>query len=107
MTKAKAFRPGRGYTRQDWEEVSDNPELTPEELAQAKPMAEALPDLHAALVSEIAKRKAGRPKLERPKQSIALRLDADVLAAFKATGSGWQTRMNEVLREWVKKNRAA
>lgn len=85
----------------------DNPESTDEELAQAKPMSEAMPDLHAALVAEIARRKGGRPKLEAPKRSIALRVDADILAAFKASGPGWQTRMNEALREWVEKQRAA
>ncbi len=39
------------------------------------------------------------------KQSTTLRLDADVLAALKATGKGWQTRVNEVLREYVDSNR--
>ena len=76
----------------------DNYESTDEELAQAKPMAEALPELHAALMAEIAKRKAGRPKAAVTKQTIAIRLDPDVLEAFKATGPGWQTRMNEALR---------
>lgn len=107
LTKLKEFQPGRGYTKADWDEVSDDYESTDEELAQAKPMAEALPELHAALVAEIAGRKAGRPKLETPKRSIALRVDADVLEAFKATGPGWQTRMNAVLRAWAKKRRTA
>ena len=85
----------------------DNPESTDDELAQAKPMAEALPELHAALMAEIAKRKAGRPKAAVTKQTIAIRLDPDVLEAFKATGPGWQTRMNEALREWIERQRAA
>ena len=85
----------------------DNYESTDEELAQAKPMAEALPELHAALMAEIAKRKAGRPKAAVTKQTIAIRLDPDVLEAFKATGPGWQTRMNEALREWIERPRAA
>ena len=37
------FTPGRGYTKEDWDEVSDNPELTDEELAQEKPFAEMFP----------------------------------------------------------------
>lgn len=85
----------------------DDYESTDEELAQAKPMAEALPELHAALMAEIAKRKAGRPKAAVTKQTIAIRLDPDVLEAFKATGPGWQTRMNEALREWIERQRAA
>ena len=85
----------------------DNYESTDEELAHAKPMSEALPELHAALMAEIAKRKAGRPKAAVTKQTIAIRLDPDVLEAFKATGPGWQTRMNEALREWIERQRAA
>ncbi len=45
----------------------------------------------------------GRPKLERPKISTTLRLDSDVIAGFKAKGPKWQTRINEALREWLKK----
>jgi uncharacterized protein (DUF4415 family) len=85
----------------------DNPESTEDELAQAKPMAEALPELHAALMAEITKRRAGRPKAAVTKQTIAIRIDPDVLAAFKATGAGWQTRMNEALREWIERHQAA
>ncbi|MBC7857974.1 MAG: BrnA antitoxin family protein [Burkholderiaceae bacterium] len=36
------------------------------------------------------------------KISTTIRFDADVLAAFKATGDGWQTRMNDVLKEWLR-----
>lgn len=39
------FEPGHGYTLADWNEVSDNPEWTDKELAQAKPFAEAFPEL--------------------------------------------------------------
>jgi len=39
----EGFTPGRGYTKEDWDEVSDNPELTDEELAQGKPFAEMFP----------------------------------------------------------------
>ena len=38
------------------------------------------------------------------KQPTTIRFDADVLAALKATGRGWQTRVNEAMREWVKTN---
>ena len=37
------FTPGRGYTKEDWDEVSDNPELTDEELAQGTAVAEMFP----------------------------------------------------------------
>jgi uncharacterized protein (DUF4415 family) len=41
----------------------------------------------------------GRPPLPNPKQAVKLRLDADVLAAYRETGSGWQTRINADLRK--------
>ena len=40
----------------------------------------------------------GRPPLPNPKQAVKLRLDADVLAAYRKTGAGWQTRINADLR---------
>ena len=43
----------------------------------------------------------GRPKVAATKVSTTIRLDPDVLAAFKADGPGWQTRINQVLRKSV------
>ena len=44
----------------------------------------------------------GRPKTEIPKQALTVRYDPEVIAAFKSTGKGWQTRMNEALKDWLK-----
>ncbi len=44
----------------------------------------------------------GRPKAQKTKLLLAVRYDADIVQAFKATGAGWQTRMNAALREWLK-----
>lgn len=41
----------------------------------------------------------GRPRAASPKISTTIRLDADVLAAFKASGAGWQSRINAALRK--------
>ena len=41
----------------------------------------------------------GRPPKEAPKVAVKLRLDPDLLAVLKATGPGWQTRANRILRE--------
>ena len=41
----------------------------------------------------------GRPPLANPKQAVKLRLDADVLVAYRKTGTGWQTRINADLRK--------
>lgn len=40
----------------------------------------------------------GRPKAVATKEPVKLRLDADVLAALRASGEGWQTRINDALR---------
>ena len=78
---------------------------------QALPgLRESLAELRAGVVAEvhtpeqIAARKRGRPAgtvKADAKVSTTLRVDTDVLAAFKASGKGWQTRVNEVLREAV------
>jgi uncharacterized protein (DUF4415 family) len=41
------------------------------------------------------------------KVAVKLRLDPDVLAALRATGRGWQTRVNDTMREWVNTHTAA
>lgn len=51
--------------------------------------------------TEAAKRR-GRPAGSGTKISTTIRFDAEVLAAFKATGDGWQTRMNDALKEWLR-----
>lgn len=43
--------------------------------------------------------KPGRPKLDDPKKQVTLRLDPDVLDTFRATGPGWQSRINAELRK--------
>ena len=49
-----------------------------------------------------ASRTVGRPVSDRPKIATTMRVDADVLATFKASGKGWQTRINQVLRYYVR-----
>lgn len=51
--------------------------------------------------AEAGKRR-GRPAGRGTKISTTIRFDAEVLAAFKATGDGWQTRMNDALKEWLR-----
>lgn len=47
------------------------------------------------------KRGRGRPA-GSSKEQVTLRLDAEVLETFRSAGSGWQTRINDVLKEWVR-----
>ena len=63
-----------------------------------------LPDFDTAYWAErieAAPVKRGRPKAETPKVSTTIRLDPDVLEAFRAQGPGWQNRINAVLREAI------
>jgi uncharacterized protein (DUF4415 family) len=76
----------------------ENPEWTDADFASARPV-EDFPALAAAL-PKARGRPVGSTKPTR-KEQIALRVDADVLARYKAGGPGWQTRMNEVLRAGV------
>ena len=46
-------------------------------------------------------RMGGPPLGDTAKKQVTLRLDSDVVAAFRAGGAGWQSRMNEVLRKAV------
>ena len=41
----------------------------------------------------------GRPPVDAPKKLVSLRLDQDVIERFRASGSGWQSRINAVLRK--------
>ncbi len=73
----------------------DNAELTDEQLSTMKPASAVFsPDQLAALTI----RRPGRPPKPHRKVEIKLRIDPDVLEAFKAGGPGWQTRMHDALR---------
>lgn len=69
-----------------WVDPDDAPEITDEWIAGA--------DLYEG--DKLIRR--GRPKSAAPKEPVKLRLDPDVLAALRATGDGWQTRINDMLR---------
>jgi len=49
----------------------------------------------------------GRPKSDNKKLLISVRYSPEVVAYFKSTGEGWQSRMDEALREYVEQHRAA
>jgi uncharacterized protein (DUF4415 family) len=63
------------------------------------PDAYSLTDAEWAAVKPLAR--IGRPKAEITKERIAIRLSPDVLERFKAGGPGWQTRIDEALRDWL------
>jgi uncharacterized protein (DUF4415 family) len=77
--------------------------LTAADLRHFKPAAEVLPpELYAGLL-EINRRAGVRGPQKTPtKKATTIRFDADVLAALKASGKGWQTRVNDAVREWLR-----
>ena len=82
----------RGEDQTDWERVEN---LTNEEiLASIDWEDEGVFDLRFAYPS------SGMPRPEN-KEQITLRIDADVLDWFRATGKGYQTRINDTLRRFV------
>lgn len=56
-----------------------------------------LPELTDEMLARAVVKKGGRPRSPNPRQMISLRLPADVVKRWKATGPGWQTRMAERL----------
>ena len=93
----KEFKPGKGYTREDWDAI-DSPELTDEELARMRPARDVLPRAFFDGVDE-ARRARGRPRLEAAKIAVTLRIEPDVLEKFKHAGVDWRARMTEALRK--------
>jgi len=57
----------------------------------------------AADAADIKRRLRGRPRAQTPKRLVSIRLDPDVVERFRATGPGWQSRINEVLRQHLPK----
>jgi uncharacterized protein (DUF4415 family) len=82
--------------------AEENPEWTAEDFKKARPAGEVLREvLSKDVADEMLIKKPGRPLGSGIKESKTVRFDRDVLDAFRATGKGWQTRMNQALREWL------
>jgi uncharacterized protein (DUF4415 family) len=71
----------------------ENPEWTAEAAAEAKPFSEVFPEQFKAW-----KNRGGRPPVEQPKVHIGFRLAADVVNGVRATGPGYNARVEKVLR---------
>lgn len=76
----------------------DNPELDADFFARARPGSEVLPEIFGKEVAAAMLRPRGRPKTSNAKVQVTLRLDPDVVGWYRATGPGWQARMNDVLK---------
>lgn len=80
------------YTPADRAEVQDSPGWTEEDIRRARRGRDVLP-------SGFLAKPRGRPPAEGNKEAVSIRLDRDVIDAFKGDGAGWQTRMNDALRK--------
>ncbi|MDO9226594.1 MAG: BrnA antitoxin family protein [Pseudomonadota bacterium] len=78
-------------------------ELTEEDFRVAIPFS-ALPD---SLQTKLRAIQRGRPKAAVTKERITIRLSPDVVQSFRATGGGWQTRIDAALRDWLKSHSPA
>ena len=81
-------------SRNIWDD-DDLPEWTDDQFARAQLShgGRVLRPAHGTLT------RVGRPTSEFPKRQVTLRLDPDVLDSFRATGKGWQSRINAELRK--------
>lgn len=82
----------------------DARELTDAELARMRPAREVLPEIMGRKNAEALMKRRGRPALAADEKKVPLnmRADPDVVEALRASGEGWQTRINELLRNYVK-----
>lgn len=92
------FEPGHGFTKEDWDEVSDSPEATPEQLAQAKSFEEVFPEFAAKL-----KAMRGRPKVKNKMVAVTLRLSPETLATLKLRGKAWRQEAAQDLTRTAKR----
>lgn len=79
----------------------ENPEWTDEKFARARPASEVLPELFGAQVAKTMLKPRGK-QVAPTKRAVTVRYSPDVLDAFKATGAGWQTRMDAALKDWLR-----
>lgn len=93
---ASRSRKSANISREEWESV-DVPEATDAEFATAKPFKEVFPDQYKSW------KKMGRPPVAVPKVHIGFRLAADVVDAVRASGRGYNARVEKVLRDALAK----
>jgi uncharacterized protein (DUF4415 family) len=83
-------------SQQEWDEA-EIPEWTEEDFARARPFKEVFPEQFKAW------KRIGRPPVAAPKIHIGFRLAADVVAGIRATGKGYNARVEKVLRDALAK----
>ncbi|WP_438392305.1 BrnA antitoxin family protein [Caballeronia sp. DA-9] len=79
----------------------DARELSADEMRRMRPVRETLAERVGTTAADTLLKRRGRPPAEVTKEAISLRCDRDLVEAFRSTGDGWQTRINEALREYA------
>ena len=85
-------------SQSDWDDV-DSPELTEKDFKRMRPASEVLPQVVSAY------RKGRKVQNSPTKIPVSIRLSQEVVEYFHATGRDWQSRVDEVLREFVGSHR--
>jgi uncharacterized protein (DUF4415 family) len=80
---------------QNWIDKDDAPELTDEFFIRAD-------EYDGAKL-----KRPGRPKKDKTKMLVSVRYEKEIIEAFKESGNGWQTRMNQALSDWLKSQKSA
>ncbi len=92
-------------TPQKWADPDDAPELTEEDFARG--IWRVGDSVVSRQEAQAVIAKTGRPRIAEPKKAVNIRLAPEILEAFKATGKGWQTRINNALHDWLKEHKPA
>lgn len=95
----------KANTKSSWVDPDDAPELTDDFFANATMRIGDKVVIKEEFREAAKKALRGRPAGTGTKKSTTVRFDNDILDAFKATGRGWQTRINAALRDWLKEHR--
>ena len=93
LKTAKNLEMAKPYTDADWQAVADSPMLTEKDFAKAKPFVDVFPELADRM------RRSRGPQKDPTKIAVSLRLDREVVEHFRASGKGWQSRINDILRQ--------
>jgi uncharacterized protein (DUF4415 family) len=80
---------------------TDNPAWTAEDVNKARPASEVLTQLFSPERAQSLLTLRGRPKADVTKVRVGIRLSPEVLDHFKASGDGWQTRIDAALRQFI------
>ena len=80
---------------------TENPAWTAKDFAKARPAHEVLPGVFSKTRAEALLAPRGRPKADVTKVRVGIRLSPDVIDHFKASGDGWQTRIDAALRQFI------